>query len=170
MRSVIVYKSLSATPGPPTTSSDWSKHMDERFSSVTYLRELRRAKQSELSPFSDDALALVFAERHAGELRYIDKWSRWMCWDGTRWQADDRLAVFDRARVICREAAASCNKNKANKLKKELVSAKTVAAVERLARTDRRLAAMVEQWDAHPWLLNTPNGVIDLRTGAMREH
>ena len=25
-------------------------------------------------------------------------------------------------------------------------------------------------WDSHPWLLNTPAGVIDLRTGELRPH
>ena len=45
-----------------------------------------------------------------------------------------------------------------------------MAAVERLARSDRRLAATAEQWDADPWLLNTPKGVVDLRTGSMRAH
>ena len=39
---------------------------------------------------------------------------------------------------------------------------------ERLAKADRRLAATSEQWDADPWLLNTPDGIIDLRTGNMR--
>jgi len=48
--------------------------------------------------------------------------------------------------------------------------AKTVAAVEMLARSDRRLAATVEQWDADPWLFNTPKGTIELMTGVMREH
>jgi putative DNA primase/helicase len=117
--------------------------------------------------FSDDALALRFAERHAGELRYVAKWGTWMCWGGKRWQPDDTLHVFDRARAACREVAVRCNKLK---LRKELASAKTVAAVERLARSDRRLAATTDQWDADPWLLNTPGGVIDLRTGLMREH
>ena len=89
-----------------------------------------------------------------------------MRWEGTRWQADDTLAVFDSARAVCRAAAKSANP----RLAKELTSAKTVAAVERLARSDRRLAATADQWDADPWLLNTPKGVIDLRTGSMREH
>jgi putative DNA primase/helicase len=40
--------------------------------------------------------------------------------------------------------------------------------VERLARSDRRHAATVEQWDVNPWLLNTPGGVVDLRTGELR--
>ncbi len=117
--------------------------------------------------FSDDALALRFAERYGNELRYVAKWSQWLRWTGTRWLFDDTLAAFDRARLICREAASACNEQK---FAKELASAKTVAAVERMARSDRRLAATVDQWDADPWLLNTPEGVIDLRTCEMREH
>ena len=48
-------------------------------------------------------------------------------------------------------------------------SAKTVAAVERLAQADPRLATTVDIWDADPWLLNTPDGVVDLRTGKLLE-
>jgi putative DNA primase/helicase len=122
----------------------------------------------ERSPiFSDDALALRFAARHGDELRYVAKWSQWLWWNGKRWRFDDTLAVFDRARIICREAAEECNRPK---LQKELASAKTVAAVERLARSDPRLAATVDQWDADPWLLNTPDGAIDLRTCEKRAH
>jgi hypothetical protein len=43
--------------------------------------------------------------------------------------------------------------------------AKTVTAVEMLARSDRRVAATVDQWDADPWAFNTPGGIVDLRTG-----
>jgi putative DNA primase/helicase len=32
------------------------------------------------------------------------------------------------------------------------------------------LAATTEQWDADLWLLNTPDGVVDLHTGRLREH
>jgi putative DNA primase/helicase len=42
--------------------------------------------------------------------------------------------------------------------------------VEKLARADRRLAASPEQFDADPWLLNTPAGTVDLRTGELRKH
>ncbi len=51
-----------------------------------------------------------------------------------------------------------------------LASAKTVAAVERLARADRRLVATVDQLDADPMLLNTRTCVIDLRAGDSRPH
>ena len=36
-----------------------------------------------------------------------------------------------------------------------IVSAKTVAAVERLAKADRRLAAIAAQWDVIDWLVTT---------------
>jgi len=51
-----------------------------------------------------------------------------------------------------------------------LSTANTVAAVERLARSDQRLAATVDQWDRDPWLLNTPAGTVELKTGSIREH
>jgi putative DNA primase/helicase len=45
-----------------------------------------------------------------------------------------------------------------------------VAAVQTLVRADRRIAATIEQWNADPMLLNTPDGVIDHRTGKSRQH
>ena len=40
------------------------------------------------------------------------------------------------------------------KTAKDIASAKTVAAVERLAKADRRLAATEEQWDASSYTFN----------------
>jgi putative DNA primase/helicase len=115
--------------------------------------------------FTDEALALRFAERHAKDLRFVAAMGKWLLWDGSRWAFDDTLFAFDRARRICREASGECNKPRISSV---LASAKTVAAVERLAKADRRLAATADQWDADPWLLNTPLGVIDLCTGELR--
>jgi putative DNA primase/helicase len=117
--------------------------------------------------FSDEELALRFAERHGGELRYVAAWGRWLRWDGTRWLFDDTLYAYDLSRRICREVAAGCNKAK---VANAIAAAKTVAAIERLAKADRRHAATVDQWDADIWLCNTPGGVIDLHTGEVRPH
>jgi putative DNA primase/helicase len=136
-------------------------------------RSKAKQKQHEPRPdivapaFSDDALALQFADDHADDLRYVAAWSRWLSYDGSRWQFDDTLKAFDLARKICRATAARCNKPKIATL---VTSAKTVAAVERLAKADRRIAATVDQFDADPWLLNTPGGVVDLRNGKICPH
>jgi putative DNA primase/helicase len=117
--------------------------------------------------FSDDALALRFAGAHADDLRFVAAWGRWLSYLGTHWHFDDTMAAFDKVRATCRRAAAECNKPK---VATTIASAKTVAAVERLAKADRRIAGTIDQWDADPWLLNTPDGVVDLRTGLTRLH
>jgi putative DNA primase/helicase len=104
----------------------------------------------DIPPTAEDAIALLFAERHALELRHVATWGWWLSYDGALWTRDDTLHAFDRARAICREIAADCERSAG-----AVASAKTVAAVERLAKADRRLAATVLQWDAGGWLFNT---------------
>jgi P4 family phage/plasmid primase-like protien len=124
--------------------------------------------EADLSPeFSDDALALEFTGRHADELRYVAKWGTWLHWDGTRWKFEDTLKAFDLARGVAREFANACSKPDS---KPKIARAAKVAAIEKLSRADRRHAATVDQWDADPWLLNTPVGIIDLRTGNTLPH
>lgn len=102
--------------------------------------------------FSDEALALRFAAKHAADARFVAAWGRWLLWDGTRWQFDDTLHAFDLARGICRVASAEITDPKQKKLAAAIASAKAVAAVASLARADRRHAAAVEQWDDDPWI------------------
>jgi putative DNA primase/helicase len=128
-----------------------------------------RALQAEhvITAFTDDALALAFADEYANSMRYVATLGKWYIWDATRWQSDDTLLARDNSREICREASTECNNPKTSKL---LSSAKTVAAVERLAQADRRLAATVDQWDSDIWALNTPAGIVDLRACELRDH
>jgi putative DNA primase/helicase len=111
--------------------------------------------------FSDDALALRFADQHADDRRYVALSSRWLRWNQIHWELDRTLDTFDAARAICRRAAVECNDSKNAT---SIASAGTVAAIERLARSDRRLAAMMDQFDVNPDLFGAPQ-TVDLRTG-----
>ena len=102
--------------------------------------------------FSDDALAQRFVERYGKDLRYIAAWSHWYEWLGARWAMEPTRHAFDRARAICRVAASEAEKLGT---KNRLASAKTVAAVERLAKVDRRIAATIEQWETDPDIFNS---------------
>lgn len=133
------------------------------------LRELAAGVEGLPPRFSEEALALRFSQRYAEDLRYVSRWGHWMRWDGMRWVDDDTLHVFDLARGTCRAASAECG-HAEKAAATRLASKATSAAVERLATADRRHAAKVEQWDTDPWLLNTPEGTVDLRTGEMHEH
>ena len=101
--------------------------------------------------FSDEALAEAFAERHEDDLRYVAAWGQWFSWNHTRWELDTTLHAFDHARAICRIASDTADKPN---IKTSLASAKTVAATEKLAKVDRRIAADVEQWDVEPDVFN----------------
>jgi putative DNA primase/helicase len=117
--------------------------------------------------YSEEALALLFAQRHAARRRYVSAWNKWFSFDGKQWTVDETRETWSLARKLCREASRGVNKLREAK---SIANAKTRAAVVSLAGEDRRLAATVDQWDADPWLLNTPGGVIDLRTGERRDH
>jgi putative DNA primase/helicase len=118
--------------------------------------------------FSEDDLALRLTQRHAEDVRYVAKWGRWLRYDGSCWREDSVLDIFDRCRVICREASDECLNEGKEALAKQLVAATTVAAVQRMATWDQRTAATVDQWDSSIWLLNTPAGAVDPCTGEIR--
>jgi putative DNA primase/helicase len=117
--------------------------------------------------FSDDAIAERFADRFSATLRYVAQWHQWFVYDGASWHQEHTLYAFDRVRAICREIAAGVPEDNL-RMAANIASAKTVAAVEHLARSDRRHAAVVDQWDRDPMLLNTPTGAINLMTGELR--
>jgi putative DNA primase/helicase len=133
------------------------------------LSEIAAGIESAPPRFSEEALALRFSRKYADDLRYVARWGHWMRWDGTRWVEDDTLHAFDLARRICRTASTEHGDAETAAAAK-LASKSTVAAVERLAAADRRHAATVSQWDTDLWLLNTPTGTVDLRTGEIHEH
>jgi putative DNA primase/helicase len=118
--------------------------------------------------FSEEYLALLFTAKYEASLRYVAKWGTWLRFTDTVWEFDDTRKAWSLAREICRGQAAQINKG--NSLKRTIASAKTRAAVISLASDDPRHAATIDQWDTDPWLLNTPGGVIDLRTGVRRDH
>ena len=103
--------------------------------------------------FSDEAMALAFAARHGPGLRYVALWGSWMSWDGAHWRSNSTLRAYDLARQIARETATTCNHKKTAT---QIASAKTVAAIEKLAKADRRVAATEDQWDCELDGLNTP--------------
>jgi putative DNA primase/helicase len=117
---------------------------------ITELADARAKKVA-----GENKIANAFAAKYADQLRYVAKWNQWFSFEEGRWREDTTLHTYDRIRRFCETTKKSPN-------------AKTVAGIERLAKSDRRFAATHDQWDTDPWLLNTPAGVIDLRTGAMR--
>lgn len=112
---------------------------------------------------TEDAVAHAFAETYAGRFVYDHTTQSWFIWKNGRWSRDLRSTVFHQARVFCRAVRATISDPPSSLAKIAFAS-----AVERAARADPRLAVSQEIWDRDPWLLGTPDGVVDLRTGLLR--
>jgi hypothetical protein len=112
---------------------------------------------TEIPPqFSDDALALQFSRAYAEQLRYVAVWGGWLIWTGQHWRREETLKAFDLARALCRRISAQLTNPKSAKAATAISSATTIAAVERLAKADRRHAMTPTDWDADDWLINPP--------------
>lgn len=134
---------------------------------------------------SHDALALALSD--AGwchYARYVNKWGKWLFWTGTRWELDDKLLHYTGVREFLRSYAArllddgerragiESDSGKAKQIKewarsnaKAMRMATAVNSVEAVARSNRDLIAVPDQFDADLMLLGTPGGTVDLRTG-----
>ena len=120
-------------------------------------------------PYTEDWLADRFAAENQSRLRYVASMGKWYEWTGTHWGEENTLGVYDRIGKDVRKVAKLLRKSDegtANTISK----AATRSAVETIARADRRIAAVSDQWDRDNWFLNTPSGVVDLRTGKTKTH
>ncbi|MHA6332657.1 phage/plasmid primase, P4 family [Qipengyuania sp. CAU 1752] len=125
----------------------------------------------ENSPFSglelsEDTVARAFAERHGETLRFDHELGGWMFFDGTAWRQDKTSLVQSWARDLCRDLREECSDQKT---RHALARGSAVSAVERLARADRAFAVVSSLWDADKYLLGTPSGTVNLRTGKLAQ-
>ncbi|MCB2136630.1 MAG: hypothetical protein KDE08_11925 [Rhodobacteraceae bacterium] len=111
---------------------------------------------------SDDRLAAMLVATHGAKWRHVAAWGQWLGWTGNRWSRDETNSVREVARQVCRAAAAAAEKPAESR---RIASDKTMTAVLRIAASDPAIATRIADWDAHPMLLNTPGGIVDLATG-----
>ena len=138
------------------------------------------AEGDALLDLSHDGLALNMGRRWQREARHVALWGKWMFWTGARWEPDEKLIHLTWTRRYLRARADSLVRaaarreiegldvDQAEVLAKQLRSAPTVTNVVGLARSNEELVATVDQWDTDPFLLGTPAGTVDLRTGELR--
>lgn len=131
---------------------------------------------SESRHLSDDGNAHRLVDQHGRDIRYVGAWG-WLVWDGCRWLRDETGVATALARetvqTIYQEALEEEDKARRKAVNAWAFRSEAAARIEamvRLARADRKIAVEPEVFDADPWQLNCPNGVLDLRTGDLRPH
>lgn len=122
---------------------------------------------------TDNMVAKQFVGLHANELRYVDVWSKWLVWNGSKWDFDDTRSVEVRARAFAKRLLLNAiDSSDERKLKSALEFQKRprIEATVSLSRCDPRITRRPSDFDRDPWLFNCANGTIDLRTGMLCPH
>ena len=117
----------------------------------------------------DEGNAETLARLYPGRFLYCDALG-WLAYTGTHWETDGAEARLDRAVVdtLQKRRLAAVVENQENVVKATKQNAGRIYGCKALLKS--KAWASLDSFDADPDLLNAQNGVIDLRTGALRAH
>jgi putative DNA primase/helicase len=132
-------------------------HTDEEV-----LKLIDSAHVANIAPYSEQALALRFVAEHRDNVMYVIGVG-YHVWDEVRWKNDEELKVDELAHQLCKKAAEECGKAS---LADKVRSRRMRESILREAQT--YLIRSPEMLDRDKHLLNTPAGVVDLKTGKLR--
>lgn len=141
---------------------------------------------------TDAGNVTLMAQQVDGNLRFVPERRMWLWWDGERWTPDtygtfaqaaalqvaehyhrqaielrkqgERKGLDDKESKRIEQAATSVEK-----WATQCRNKKAIDNMLALAKGDARFALAVGELDCDPWLFGVDNGVVDLRTGTLRE-
>jgi len=121
--------------------------------------------------------AMLLARDPELKARYVAAWRRWLVWRDGCWCDDTFGHVAGRARLVAKLLFDLAKEAPDRDAKKRMAnhavsssSARRLAAMTELASTLPGIITQADEFDLDPWILNVANGVVDLRTGEIREH
>lgn len=131
----------------------------------TAARVLEPATDATIYGPTEDGLARALVAAHGHTLRYCPQRGRWLVWDGHRWAWDEAERHRELVRALARDLP---DEKEWRSFKRRAMSAAGVTGITRLAQTDQDVTVHLDALDARPYELNTPAGIVDLRTGQLR--
>jgi putative DNA primase/helicase len=139
--------------------------------------EPMEAAADQVDHLSRQSLAAYhFADRRGAEVRFDHGRRVWLIWHGHRWQPDRdqeirRLwlkALGDRFLEALRITDSEMRERTIGAIMAAGATDDAIAAGLRITASMKPVATSGDAWDPDPWLLGCENGLVDLRTGALR--
>jgi P4 family phage/plasmid primase-like protien len=158
-------------PNPPQIMHALTENMQlatEGTAALAVVHELDEYRADNVTlARSDDGNAQALIDQYGHLLRYCAERGRWLAWSGSvwEWQQGSGGDAREYAKRIAR--ALPDSGTEAQNHKRRALSAKGTSDMLTQAQTDPRITVTIDMLDAHPWELNTPGGIIDLRTGQL---
>jgi len=128
------------------------------------------------STYGDVGLSRRLAKTIRGRLAFVRERQMWVAYDGKRWaQKADHIAIQECKRLhdeLWRELPEVPPEQRMDAVYfvKGTSTKRCIDAVVNLARSEPGINVSQDDFDAHPWLLNVQNGVLDLRSGELLPH
>ncbi|MFO0561154.1 MAG: phage/plasmid primase, P4 family [Polyangiales bacterium] len=124
--------------------------------------------------YSDAWNASRFAVEYRNRLRFVPE-RGWFAWTGSHWRFDDQAGTrgaqdFAAELALLADSDQAIEPARRFKVVDALGSRSKIQAIETLARARLELTAHIGDFDGDAFLLNCANGMVDLRTGHLREH
>jgi P4 family phage/plasmid primase-like protien len=185
----------AGTNEPETVEADWSRmHAPHRVGWSWLVEQAEKAGavntaqddfDADIDPapkppernvtFSDEWAVSRILPEVEGKLRYVPSTKEWYVWDVHRWRRDDgmlaEITVREKLRPLAlwlhdaAEQAVGKEAGPYSRAATRYQNENGINAVFKLLRA--RVACGPTGFDASPFLLNTPGGVVDLKTGAV---
>jgi P4 family phage/plasmid primase-like protien len=153
--------------------------------------ELQGPETDPPAKYSDLSLANRLITEHGLDLLYIKAEADWYVYSETehRWKRDEKLFIFTLTKrlivaaaqelyhevynaIIAKKGDTPDGQAEARKAAKSaaasIATAAKVAAVEKMARSDPRVATTTDVFDSDRWMINTADGAVNLRDGTIR--
>ena len=113
--------------------------------------------------------------RFGDRMRYCYPNAKWLIWDGHRWTDDDKGEIWRMAKSTVRHIPMEAVESEDTQHRQDVLrwaarseGARTIKSAIELAWSEPGVGVMPDDFDTDPYLLNCPNGVVDLLTGIIR--
>jgi phage/plasmid-associated DNA primase len=128
-------------------------------------------------PLTDIGNAERLILYHGNTIRYCAERKSWFIWRDIRWEPDVTGEINELAKETVikiyqetRYAADETERKAIGKFALQSESQKSLRDMVACAKTDPRVAITESQFDANRWLINCPNGTIDLKERVFKPH
>jgi putative DNA primase/helicase len=108
---------------------------------------------------TQDLVARQFSNEFDGKLVYCHSQGRWFLWDGSIWRRQDMPVAFHLSREVARRMSGGATNWK------KMQEASFCRGVEAFSQADPVFRRLADDFDQDIFLMGTPDGTADLRTG-----
>jgi len=129
---------------------------------VAQVVQFERAADKRDDTVTELAVARQFSDEFVDRFAYCHSRGCWYFFNGSIWRRQEKPSAFHAIRSLVERMSADATR------RSKIQTATFCRGVEAFVRADAVISRTADEWDSDPFLLGTPDGTVDLRTGVLR--